>query len=172
MLTLMVITGALQVFFYAMDWWTSFNGGAFVVWAVLFNLMWLAFGLLICVSCILLLLAVSKISNYVKSKSDDVNNRMLKVHAISFGVYLIIASLYFIFYMCKNLFHLKSAYYISAFIICVLLDFASQLCLCFIIHRLITANPTIRISQDDNPVDQSTHRSTTSTWDDRAEMHA
>ena len=85
------------------------------------------------VSCICLLLAVNKISKFIKQKSDF-NSEMHKVHAVSFCLFMAAASIYYVVYQCKNLFHIKHVYYESIFIICILLHFASQLCLCYIIH--------------------------------------
>ena len=59
MLSLLVTISVIMYSCDAVNWWTWLNDGQYLVWAAIFNLLWLVVGLLLFVSCICLLLSVN-----------------------------------------------------------------------------------------------------------------
>lgn len=91
------------------------------------------------ISGTLLIAAVLLIRGFlIKSGTDYVNVRMLVLHSLSFGIYMLSIITYYTFYTIY-LFHLNSKEIAKLFLVAsyfnILSSFLAQLLLCYILNR-------------------------------------
>jgi nitric oxide reductase large subunit len=83
----MVTVHVFLSFCYYEDNVTYYRDGNNLSWAVLYNLLWGVFGLLVVIACIYLLKAVEKIRAFVTDRGEQnhLNTKQLRTHSACFS---------------------------------------------------------------------------------------